>query len=147
MTRISSAYLKATPATRILVLEDSPSVRELLAIHLSNAGYAVLQAEDAIIAGKLVLEAAPDLIVADVKLPYMSGIEFIAALRTEPSFTDIPVVFLSSADLLETVPKELRAAACLMKPVRVDRLLDVIALSVPASRADTPPGLSRSIRQ
>ena len=126
------AVVEPDPSPRVLVLENSPSLRGLLVLHLSNAGYDVLEAEDAVEAGKLVLQTAPDLIVVDVKLPYMSGVEFISALRTEPSFSETPVVFLSAAELLENVPKQLRAAACLSKPVRVDHLLNVVALCVRA---------------
>ena len=114
----------------VLVLEDSTAIRELLVLHLTNAGYEVLEAEDAVVAGQLVLQAPPDLIIADIKLPYMSGIEFIAAHRTEPGLRDIPVVFLSSRDQYDERARELRAAAYLTKPVTVERLLEVVALYV-----------------
>ena len=60
----------------------------------------------------------------------MSGIDFIAALRTEPGLRDIPVVFLSSRDQYDERARELRAAAYLTKPVTVERLLEVVALYV-----------------
>jgi two-component system chemotaxis response regulator CheY len=127
------AGIKPYPAYRtptVLVLEDSASIRELLALHLSNAGYEVLEAEDAVVAGKMVLQEAPDLIIADIKLPYMSGVEFISALRTEARFRDIPVVFLSSQDQFDAQARELRAAAYLTKPVSLDRLLEVVEVCV-----------------
>lgn len=116
----------------VLVLEDSQPIRELLVLHLANAGYEVLEAEDAVVAGELILQAAPDLIIADIELPYMSGLDFIAALRTEPGLCDIPVVFLTSHahDQFDERAKQLRAAAYLTKPVSAARLLEVVALCV-----------------
>jgi CheY-like chemotaxis protein len=60
------------PAT-ILVVDDDESMRELLRLHLTNAGYDVRLAEDAVVAGQLVLRNPPDLIIADVEMPYMDG--------------------------------------------------------------------------
>lgn len=117
---------------RVLVLEDSKIIRELLTLHLANAGYEVLEAEDAVVAGEMILQAPPDLIIADIELPYMSGLDFIAALRTEPDLCDIPVVFLTSHgyDQFDDRAKQLRAVAYLTKPVSAERLLEVVALCV-----------------
>ena len=122
------------PKGRVLVLEDSDPIRELIVLHLTNAGYEVREAEDAVVAGELILQAPPDLIIADISLPYMSGIDFIAALRTEPGLCDIPVVFLTSHadDQFDERAKQLRAAAYLTKPVSLARLLEVVALCVDA---------------
>jgi CheY-like chemotaxis protein len=114
----------------ILVLEDSQPIRELLGMHLRNAGYRVREAEDAVEAGKIVLQSAPDLILADIKLPYMSGVDFAVALRSEPAFSDIPIVFLSSQDQFDDRARQVRAAAYLAKPVSVPRLLEVVGLYV-----------------
>src|SRR5437870_3155410 len=58
------------PAT-ILVVDDDQTIRELLQLHLRNAGYAVHVAEDAVEAGHLVLRSPPDLIISDVNMPHM----------------------------------------------------------------------------
>lgn len=112
----------------VLVVDDSRSIRELLKIHLSNAGYEVQTAEDAIVAGKAVLQRPPDLIIADINLPYMSGIEFVAALKEDPTIPDIPIVFLSSREDVGRHASQLRAVAHLSKPVSADRLLEIVAL-------------------
>ena len=117
---------------KILVLDASKSTRELIALHLSNAGYEVVTAEDAIIAGKLVLQSVPDLIITDIEIPYMSGIEFVAALRADPSIPHIPVIFLTSSEAARQRAKHLQAAAYLNKPTSADRLLEVVALHVPS---------------
>jgi CheY-like chemotaxis protein len=116
---------------RILVVDDAKFSRELLRLHLSNAGYEVETAEDAIDAGRRVLRDPPHLIITDVNMPYMSGTEFIAALRADDEVPDIPVIFLSANESKDGEERQLRAAAWLRKPVSAERLLEVVALQVP----------------
>jgi CheY-like chemotaxis protein len=111
---------------RVLLLEDSPDLRILLAHRLSTAGYEVLTAEDAVEAGKLVVERLPHLIIADIQLPYMSGDEFVAALRADPDVRDIPVIFLSVDAHLEEHAKRLGAVAYFDKSVSAERLIEVV---------------------
>lgn len=121
------------PAARpkILVVEDERSMRDLLKFHLHKHGYDVLTAEDAIVAGHLVVRQRPDLVMVDVQMPYMNGYDFVAALKSDPETKHIPVVFLTSdEDVGHRAPK-LGAAAYLRKPVMADRLLEVIAMFLP----------------
>lgn len=132
---LTSVTAPACPSqASILVIDDAESMRELLRLHLTSSGYSVATAEDAIVAGKLLLKMPPNLIITDVSMPYMSGIEFVAALRTEARFRDIPIVFLSSEDQFDGPARELGAAAYLTKPVSLDRLLNVVELHMPANR-------------
>jgi CheY-like chemotaxis protein len=125
-------------AARILVVEDDQSMRELLRLHLSSAGYDVSTAADAIDAGYKVLKSPPDLIVSDVNMPHMDGFEFIAALKADRTVPDIPVIFLTSVEDGQQRGKELGAVGYLTKPVRADRLLALIAQHLPGS--PTPIG-------
>ena len=118
-------------AARILVVDDDESLRELLRMHLAAAGYEVSTAPDGISAGYQVLRNPPDLILSDVNMPHMDGFEFIAALKSDKSLPEIPVIFLTSNDEGDSRGKELGAVAYLMKPVRADRLLDLVAQHVP----------------
>ena len=114
-------------AAHILVVDDDESIRELLRLHLGSAGYDVDTAEDAIVAGYKVLRRAPDLIIADVNMPHMSGFEFVAALKGDKSLPYIPVIFLTSMDDGDHRGKELGAVGYILKPVRSDRLLALVA--------------------
>ena len=116
---------------RILVVDDDESIRELLRLHLSSAGYEVQVAEDAIAAGYLVLKGPPDLIITDVSMPHMDGFEFVAALRADSSLPRIPVIFLTSVEDGDARGRELGAAGYVTKPVRADRLLSLVAQHVP----------------
>lgn len=105
-------------------------MRELLRLHLANHGYEVLAAEDAIVAGHLVLQHKPDLVIVDVQMPYMNGYEFVGAMKSDPATRDIPVVFLTTDDNVASQANRLGAAAYLHKPVMADRLLEVVGLFV-----------------
>jgi len=115
---------------KILVVDDEPSMRELLRLHLSNHGYEVQAAEDAIVAGHLILKRKPDLLIVDVQMPYMNGYEFVDALKSDPQTRDIPVVFLTTDDNVASQANRLGVAAYLHKPVMADRLIEVVDLFV-----------------
>ena len=118
-------------AAYILVVDDDPDIRSLLRLHLASAGYEVGLAEDAIQAGYMVLARAPELIVTDVRMPYMDGFEFVAALRADNALPYIPVIFLTSVDDGDHRGRELGAVGYLLKPIRADRLLALVAQNVP----------------
>ena len=117
-------------AGTILIVDDDPSIRELLGLHLGAAGYEVHVAADAIAAGYMVLRSAPDLIISDVNMPHMDGFEFIAALKADKSIPDIPVIFLTSLEEGDHRGKTLGAVGYLTKPVRADHLLTMVAKHV-----------------
>jgi len=118
-------------SARILIVDDDDSIRDLLRLHLSAAGYEVEVAADAIAAGYLVLKGPPDLIITDVSMPHMDGFEFVAALRADSALPRIPVIFLTSIEDGEARGRELGAVGYVTKPVRSDRLLALVAQHVP----------------
>jgi CheY-like chemotaxis protein len=118
-------------AASILVVDDDDSIRELLRLHLNAAGYEVHSARDAIEAGYHVLRMPPDLIICDITMPYMDGFEFIAAVRADTTLPRIPVIFLTSMEEGDARGKALGAVGYVTKPVRADRLLQLVAMHVP----------------
>jgi DNA-binding response OmpR family regulator len=112
---------------QILVVDDDESLRELVRRHLENAGYEVRTAEDGIAAGYAVLAQAPDMVICDVRMPYMSGLEFLAALRADSTLSRIPVIFLTYVEDAEERARLLGGSDFLLKPVRVDTLLAAVA--------------------
>lgn len=118
-------------SARILVVEDDASLRDLLRLHLSAAGYEVQVAADGIAAGYQVLKSPPDLIITDVQMPNMDGFEFVAALKADTSLPPIPVIFLTSVEDGDQRGRELGAVGYVTKPVRADRLLALVAQHVP----------------
>jgi chemosensory pili system protein ChpA (sensor histidine kinase/response regulator) len=114
----------------ILVVEDSITVGELLQLHLETAGYDVLLAADGTGAIHLVRERKPDLAIVDLNMPHLSGDEFVAALRSDETTKDVPVIFLSAREDLAEHARLLGAVAYMRKPVLAQRLLDIVALHV-----------------
>ncbi|WGM40894.1 response regulator transcription factor [Caulobacter sp. NIBR1757] len=79
----------------ILIVDDDPHIRELLDFALTKAGYATRQAEDGVAALAAVEEQAPDLVVLDINMPRLDGLEVCRRLRAQGS---TPILFLSSRD-------------------------------------------------
>ncbi|OIQ06916.1 MAG: phosphate regulon transcriptional regulatory protein PhoB [Rhodobacteraceae bacterium CG2_30_10_405] len=80
----------------VLLVEDEPAQREVLAYNLAAEGYRVAQACDGEEALQLVDEAAPDLIVLDWMMPRVSGLEVCRRLKTRPETRAIPIIMLSA---------------------------------------------------
>jgi DNA-binding response OmpR family regulator len=119
---------------RILVVEDDESMRELLRLHLSSAGYAVEVAEDAIAAGYAVLKEAPDLLICDVVMPHMDGFELVAALRADSGVSkQLPVIFLTAESEADDRAREL-GGEFLEKPIRLEELLKAVSRHLPPPR-------------
>jgi DNA-binding response OmpR family regulator len=115
----------------ILVIDDDKATRELLKLHLANAGYDVLLAEDAIIGGRALVERRPDLLIIDAQLPYLTGIDFVATLIADQTRPALPVVFVTGSEELSLRAQAL-ADACLVKPfLATDLLLAVNGLLRP----------------
>lgn len=125
---------------KILVVEDMEIVRRLIHLHLTQAGYEVQLAEDPVVAGHMVVKDPPDLIITDVRMPYMDGFEFVAALKSDPAYARIPVLFLTSQSEGDSRAKALGAVGFINKPIRADHLLDAVARHVPAPSGKMPVG-------
>ncbi|HEY7674246.1 MAG TPA: response regulator [Burkholderiales bacterium] len=113
---------------KILVIENDITFLDLLRVHLASAGHEVMTAEDAALGLRAVIENVPDLIILDMFIPYLDGIEVLEALRTDPATAPIPVIVLTGTrdDEIYARARKLGVADYLTKPVQRDRLLQVI---------------------
>lgn len=131
----------------ILVVEDDRALRELLRVHLANAGYDVLVAADPVAAGPVLLQRAGeiDLAIVDAQLPYMSGIELVATLIADSTLPPIPAILITGHEHLVAGAEKL-GVPCLFKPFLVDELLALVRESMtPAdSRAALRPAALRA---
>ena len=120
--------MQNNPKIRILIIDDNASFRELMRIMLSNEGYAVEVAEDAIEGGKAMLAAQPDLVICDIDMPYMDGLELLSALRADPGTSSLKVILLSGRKDIETLTKaeQFGVMDYIVKPVTRERLLESI---------------------
>jgi DNA-binding NtrC family response regulator len=120
----------------ILVVEDEDKLRRVLQLQLEGAGYQVVQASTAEQGLKLADQA--DLVLTDLKLPGMDGLELLSALRRQNSFT--PVVVMTAFGTVESAVEAMKAGASdfLMKPFSLDHLNTVLekALEIRELRAE-----------
>jgi DNA-binding response OmpR family regulator len=111
--------------TRILVIDDDPELRHVLAMALADEGYEVRCAPDGRVALDVLHEWRPRLILLDLMMPEVDGWTFRARqLELEP-VKDVPVVILSAAR--DPSVDALKPAAVMPKPFNLGRLLDIVA--------------------
>jgi CheY-like chemotaxis protein len=80
---------------RILVVDDEPAMRRLLREYLSEAGHSVVEACEAAEAISILLRRDFDLVVTDVQMPYLDGLNLAGAIRADPKTSHIPIVVLT----------------------------------------------------
>ena len=112
-------------AIRILIIDDDLEFADVLRLHLSAAGYAAEVAEDAVEGGKALLGRPPALVLCDINMPYMSGLELASLMQSDPRSASIPVIFISGRTDADTMAKavKLGAADFLAKPITREQLL------------------------
>jgi two-component system OmpR family response regulator len=107
---------------RVMVVDDDRDARETLAAALMQSGYMVQVATDGRDALARMSSSPADLVVSDVCLPGMSGVELLAALRQ--GGYEQPVVLITGLDRdMAAAAHKYGAAACLRKPMALDELL------------------------
>ena len=122
----------AASAGNVLIVEDDPDVREMLATLLAMEGFYAVAAEDGLEALHLlrtVRHRAPDtpcLVLLDLKMPRLGGQEFRRAQLDDPVVAKVPVAVMSGAVDLESRAQALGAVASVPKPIDVDTLMDVV---------------------
>jgi DNA-binding response OmpR family regulator len=113
---------------RILIIDDDLEFSGVLRMHLIAAGYAAEVAEDAVDGGKALLANPPALVLCDIGMPHLNGLELLSLMQSDPRTASIPVVFISGRSDSETLARavELGAVDYLTKPVTREQLLQTI---------------------
>ncbi len=119
----------------ILVVDDEPDLRRYLADELRDEGYGTDMAADGVDAVLRVIDGGIDVVLMDIRMPRLDGLNALRILRRlAPS---LPVIMFTGqagqGDMLETA--RLGALTCLLKPVNVERLKEVVAQAVTRSPA------------
>jgi two-component system alkaline phosphatase synthesis response regulator PhoP len=112
--------------TKILIAEDEPDIRELVAFTLRFAGYEVVTASNGEEAVQMAVKELPDLALMDVRMPRMTGYDACRAMKANPELKDIPVVFLSAKGQEGEIATGIEAGAeeYLLKPFAPDQLTE-----------------------
>ena len=129
-------------AIRILIIDDDIEFANLLRMHLSAVGYAAEVAEDAVEGGKALLARPPALVLCDINMPYLNGLDLMSLMQSDARSASIPVVFISGRTDGDTMAKavKLGAADFLAKPITREQLLESIEACLKAGgrRAAVP---------
>jgi two-component system chemotaxis response regulator CheY len=112
-------------APRILVVEDSPTILNLLSLMLRQEGYEVLTARDGLEALEQLDQAAAQLMITDVNMPRMDGFKLIQRVRSRDGGGGLPIIVLSTEREDRDQAQGLQAGAdvYLTKPIQPERLL------------------------
>lgn len=123
---------------RILVVEDEPSVADLIEAVLAGEGYTVAIARDGAQGLMLARDWSPDLILMDIMLPAVDGTTAIRRLKSDPETADVPIVAMSAGRNLRNQSQELADAdAALAKPFDIDALLAQVAFHLSRRKSET----------
>lgn len=117
-----------TSVRRVLVADDDPDIVELLRLNLESNGYQVTSVENGEDARAVALAELPDLVVLDVMMPKLNGLEVLAALKAHDSTREIPIVMLTARASDNDVWEGWQAGAdyYITKPFDLDELLRFI---------------------
>ncbi len=114
---------------KILAVDDSAAMRQMVGATLTAAGHEVQQAADGQEALTIAAARPFDLVITDVNMPVMNGLELVRKLRTLPTYRGVPLLVLTTENSTERKleGKDAGATGWLVKPFNPDRLLSTIA--------------------
>jgi CheY-like chemotaxis protein len=112
----------------VLVVDDEPITRNMLRMILSYAGYVIHEAEDGLDALEKIKAHSPDLVLLDVMMPNMDGIDVCKTVRQNETMQDLPIIMLSARAHAADVEAGLAAGATkyLTKPISRKKLLEEV---------------------
>lgn len=113
---------------KILLADDEEDVRTIVKMFLEGEGYEVVTAFDGLEALSLAETEAPDVILLDVMMPVMSGIEVTRRLKASTGTSQIPVIMLSAASQTDSIRQGIAAGArdYVVKPFQPSKLHEII---------------------
>jgi len=125
---------------KMLVVDDSPEMVEILSAILTQSGHGVDEAYDGIEAVNRLQENWYDIVITDARMPGMSGIEVCNFLRAQ--FPDVYIIGISGSSSALNELKDAGAHVCLPKPFQLRELEEAIESRVPSARRDSVAPLS-----
>ena len=113
---------------KVLIVEDNPQNMRLIEMTLRPKGYRLLQATDGEEALDIAIKEKPDLIIMDIYLPKVSGLEVIKRLRQMPAFNHTPIIAITAYAMKGDKEKIIEAGcdAYLPKPINTRQLPEVV---------------------
>ncbi|MBI5546890.1 MAG: response regulator [Deltaproteobacteria bacterium] len=113
----------------ILVVDDDPGIQHAVRSVLGKEGYSTMAALGGAAAQAMLQRQTPGLVLLDLNLPDMAGIDLLHLMKSNPAFEQVAVVAMTGAELPPNAP----FAATLRKPFELDELLRVVRSRLPPS--------------
>lgn len=119
---------------RVMTVDDSATVRQVLKMTLSKAGYDVVEAIDGADALNKLSADSVDMLVTDLNMPNVDGIDLIQQVRRKPGNRFMPIIMLTTVSQpeMKTAGKAAGASGWITKPFNPDQLLAVVRMVCPA---------------
>jgi two-component system chemotaxis response regulator CheY len=119
---------------RILTVDDSKTMRDMVNFTLSGAGFDVLEAEDGVAALSVLDGEKVDLVITDINMPNMDGITLVKELRARSGFSSTPILILTTegSDAKKSEGRSAGATGWIVKPFEPEKLLQVVNKVCPA---------------
>ena len=140
---------------RILVVDDEPTIREVISEALREAGYVVDSAANGADALREMRRQRPRAIVLDLMMPILDASGFHELMRLNPRYADIPIVVVTAAYAAAESAERIGASAYLTKPFELDELVATVAgvigqadslpLDLAPTQTETQPGLQANL--
>jgi two-component system, chemotaxis family, chemotaxis protein CheY len=113
---------------RILTVDDSKTMRDMVGFTLRGAGFEVIEAEDGVRALAVLEGQKVDLVITDINMPNMDGVTLVKHLRAKPNFKSTPILILTteSGEEKKTEGRAAGATGWIVKPFAPDKLLQVV---------------------
>jgi two-component system chemotaxis response regulator CheY len=113
---------------QILIVDDSESIREVLAYSISTAGYEVMVATDGLDALKFFDGRTVDLLLTDYHMPNLNGLELLQNVRQMAAYKFIPILVLTTENQVEMIreAKKSGATGWLLKPFNTEKLIQTL---------------------
>jgi two-component system chemotaxis response regulator CheY len=113
---------------KVLTVDDSRTIRNMLLVTLNNAGFDTVQAEDGVEGLEVLEESSPDVIVTDINMPRLDGFGFIEGVRQNDRFRAIPILVLTTESDAEKKnrAREAGATGWIVKPFDPSKLIAAI---------------------
>ncbi len=122
------SMIEPATAAKVLVIDDSNTIRRSAEIFLKQAGHEVVLAEDGFDALAKLSDYRPDLVFCDILMPRLDGYQTCAIIKRNPNFSAVPVIMLSSKDGLfdKARGRMVGSQDYLTKPFTKDQLLQAV---------------------
>ena len=117
----------------VLVVDDDPDIRSICLDILEMEGYKVLEAADGAAGVRAAQANHPGMVLMDIRMPVLDGIQACLRLKADPTTAHIPIVLMSAHTLLLEADIRACAAATLPKPFDMDKLLRVVEQLLPTA--------------